>query len=285
MRDGAPDSTTSARRFTGTIGLAVILCAACGSPQVGQQASSDRMNKIIEQFERGEPALANEHWRIISLEHNPFLIDDLETFLQELEAEDVSRPRLTPVVRIAHEADQNFHHVVKEFLDAGAFGIVLPQVRTAEQVATFVRAMRYPPQRGALYPEPRGRRGWAPGGAMRLWGLESDEYARKADVWPLNPEGELLAIIMIETRESVENIDEILQVPGLGGALIGRADLSMSFGVGTPAANGAAPEVEAAIGTVAEACVRHNIICGIYAQENLEDRVEQGFRLFPVAPN
>lgn len=284
MRQEASDSPTSARRLTWSLGLAVILCAACGSQPVAPQTSSDRMNKIIEQFERDEPALAGEHWRIVSLEHNPFLVDDLEAFLQELEAEGASRPRLTPVVRIAHEADQDIHHAVKEFLDAGAFGIVLPQVRTAEQVARFVRAMRYPPQRGAQYPEPRGRRGWAPGGALRLWGLASDDYARKADVWPLNPEGELLAIIMVETQESVENIDEIFQVPGLGGALVGRADLSLSLGIGTPAANGTAPEVEAAIVTVGEACVRHNIICGIYAQEDVEERVEQGFRLFPVAP-
>ena len=285
MRDGALDSPTSVRYITAALGLAVILGAACGSQPESPQTSGVRMNKIIEQYERGEPALANEHWRIVSLEHSPFLVDDLEAFLAELEAEGAPRPRLTPVVRIAHEADQDFHHAVKEFLDAGAFGIVLPQVRTADQVTRFVRAMRYPPQGGSMYPDPRGRRGWAPGGAMRLWGLESDDYARKADVWPLNPDGELLAIIMVETREAVENIDEIFQVPGLGGALIGRADLSMSYGVGTPAANGAAPEVEAAIDTVAEACVRHSIICGIYAAENVEERVAQGFRLFPVASN
>ena len=241
-----------------------------------------RLNKIIERFEQGEAALANEHWRIMSLEHSPFLVDDLEVFLDGLREEGVGRPRLTPIVRIPHEADEDFHHAVKQILDAGAMGIVLPQVRTADEVTKLVRAMRYPPQRGAQYPEPRGRRGWGPTAATRVWGVTADEYARKADVWPLNPEGELLAIAMVETREIVENIDEILQVPGLGGLLIGAADLSLSLGVGTPAANSGAPEVQAAIRTVGDACKRHNALCGIYALSDVEAMGEQGFTLFPI---
>ena len=282
MRRGVLNLTTSARRIAWAVGLAVTLCAVLVSWPDAQQASSGRLNKIIEQFEKGELALANEHWRITSLEHNPFLLDDLEAFLTELESEGASRPRLTPVVRIPHEADQDFHHVVKQFLDAGAFGIVLPQVRTPEEVTKLVRAMRYPPQRGAQYPEPRGRRGWGPTAATRLWGVDANEYARKADVWPLNPEGELLAMIMIETRESVENIDALLQVPGLGGLLIGPSDLSLSLGVGTPAANPTAPEVQAAIKTVGEACVRHNVICGVYTRPDMDALTEQGFKLFPI---
>ncbi|MDE2907142.1 MAG: aldolase/citrate lyase family protein, partial [Acidobacteriota bacterium] len=190
--------------------------------------------------------------------------------------------RLTPIVRIPHEADQAYHHVVKQILDAGAMGIVLPQVRTAAEVDHLVRAMRYPPQAGAAHPEPRGRRGWGPTGARRVWNMDNDEYARRADVWPLNPDGELLAIVMIETRESVENIDEILQVPGLGGVLIGPSDLSLSLGVGTPAANPRAPEVEEAIEAVGQACMRHNSLCGIYTGSDVEARGAQGYKLFPV---
>ena len=257
------NTTTFARHIVWAIGLTVTVWAALTSWPAAQQGPSARLNKIIEQFEKGEAALGNEHWRTISLEHNPFMVDDLEAFLNELEGESAGRPRLTPIVRINHEADTDFHHVVKQILDAGALGISLPLVRSPEEVTKLVRAMRYPPQRGAQYPEPRGRRGWGPTGATRVWNLSADEYARKADVWPLNPEGELLAIIMCETRECVENIDEILQVPGLGAVMIGPGDLSLSLGVGTPAANPGAPEVEAAIKTVAEACMRHNVPCGV----------------------
>ena len=209
-------------------------------------------------------ALGNEHWRTISLEHNPFMVDDLEAFLNEIEAEGAGRPRLTPIVRIHHEADQDFHHAVKQILDAGAFGDRPPagpqpggghqtgprDAVSAAAWGTVSRATRSarmgspPPRPGSGTCRPTSTRG-------------------KADVWPLNPEGELLAIIMCETRECVENIDEILQVPGLGAVMIGSADLSLALGVGTPAANPGAPEVEAAIKTVAEACMRHNVPCGI----------------------
>ena len=272
---------TATRRAAWAIGLAVALGAGLVAAPAAQE-SGGRLNRIIEQFEAGEAALANEHWRIVSLEHNPFLVDDLEAFLGELVEQGGARPRLTPIVRIPHEADQPYHHVVKQILDAGAMGIVLPQVRTAAEVDHLVRAMRYPPQAGAEYPEPRGRRGWGPTGARRVWSMDNDEYARRADVWPLNPDGELLAIIMIETRESVENIDEILQVPGLGGVLIGPSDLSLSLGVGTPAANPRAPEVEEAIETVGQACMRHNALCGIYTSSDVEARGAQGYKLFPV---
>ena len=283
MMDKARKTTTpGGRAIAWVIGIAVAVGAVFASLPTAQQGSSGRLNKIIEQFEKGEPALAGDHWQINSLEHNPFLVDDLETFLNELEAEDASRPRLTPIVRIPHEADQDFHHVVKQLLDAGAMGIVLPQVKTPAQVTKLVRAMRYPPQRGAQYPEPPGRRGWGPTAATRVWNVDAQEYARKADVWPLNPDGELLAIAMVETREMIDNIDAILEVPGLGGVLIGPSDLSMALGVGTPAANPNAPEVQAAIETVGAACKRHNALCGIYTRSEVEARQEQGFMLFPI---
>ena len=272
---------TSIRRAAWAMGLAGALCAGLAAAPAAQE-SGGRLNRIIEQFEAGEAALANEHWRIVSLEHNPFLVDDLEAFFGELVDQGGARPRLTPIVRIPHEADQAYHHVVKQILDAGAMGIVLPQVRTAAEIDALVRAMRYPPQAGAEHPEPRGRRGWGPTGARRVWNMDNDEYARRADVWPLNPNGELLAIVMIETRESVANIDEILQVPGLGGVLIGPSDLSLSLGVGTPAANPRAPEVEEAIEAVGQACMRHNALCGIYTSSDVEARGAQGFKLFPV---
>src|SRR5438128_2310256 len=85
-------------------------------------------------------------------------------------------------------------------------------------------------QAGAKYPSPAGIRGWGPSAAARYWGLTNAEYAQRADVWPLNPDGELLAIAIIESREGVKNVEEILRVPGLGGVLIGPADLSLSLG-------------------------------------------------------
>ncbi|OCX66258.1 hypothetical protein BFP70_06030 [Thioclava sp. SK-1] len=61
-----------------------------------------------------------------------------------------------------------------------------------------------------------GSRGDAPKVALRYWGLSVPEYYVRADVEPLVPEGEIMAIMMIESVEAIEDLDEILQVPGLG---------------------------------------------------------------------
>ena len=275
---------TAAWRTAWTIGIGALLCTACtAGPEA--QGSDGRLNRIIEQFENGDIALAGEHLQVVSLEHNPFRMDDLEAFLGELESEGASRPRLAPLVRLAHEADQEYRHVVKQILDAGAMGIILPQVGNPADATRFVQSMRYPPQRGTAYPEPRGVRGWAPIGAMRVWGLSPNEYAARADVWPLNPDGELLALAMIESREAVANIEAILQVPGISGIIVGPGDLSMALGVGTPAAATTAPEVEEVIETVGAACIRHEALCGIYyPASNIEARSAQGFKLFPLPP-
>ena len=257
--------------FFWSTGIAVAL-GTLVAPLAGAQEG--RLNKIIEQFENGEPSLVGEHWQLNDLEHNPFQIDEFESFLNEIEAEGALRPGLTTVVRIPYEANQDYRHYVKQMLDAGAMGIVLPQVKTPADVTKLVQAMRYPPQRRSEYPEPAGQRGWGPSAAIRVWNVDGQEYASKADLWPLNPNGELLAIAMVETREIIDNIDVILKVPGLGGLLIGPADLSMALGVGNPGPNSSAPEVVAAIAKVGAACKRHNALCGIYMRSDVEARQE-----------
>ena len=246
-----------------------------------QLEPTGRLNKIIEQFEKGEPALVGEHWQLNDLEHNAFQQDEFESFLNEIQSEQAPRPRLTPVVRIPFEAHQDYGHYVKQMLDVGAMGIVLPQAKTPDDITKLVKSMRYPPQRNTEYSEPAGVRGWGPSAAIRVWNVESQDYARRADVWPLNPNGELLALAMVETKEIVDNIDAILAVPGLSGLLIGPADLSLALGVGNPGPNVNAPEVIEAIEKVGAACRRHNALCGIYMRSDIEERQEQGFMLFP----
>ena len=267
--------------FFWSIGIAVAIGMMVAPLSSAQQGSSGRLNKIIEQFENGEPSLVGEHWQLNDLEHNGFQLDEFESFLNGIENEGASRPGLTPVVRIPYEASQDYGHYVKQMLDVGAMGIILPQVKTPAEVTKLVQTMRYPPQRGGEYPEPAGRRGWGPSAAIRVWNVDGQKYASKADLWPLNPNGELLAIAMVETREIVDNIDAILQVPGLGGLLIGPADLSLALGVGNPGPNSSAPEVLEAIAKVGAACKRHNALCGIYMRSDVEERKEQGFMLFP----
>jgi 4-hydroxy-2-oxoheptanedioate aldolase len=278
----------SHRAFPGLIGISITLCV--GLMQVAPMAQSGagtpkakvRLNQIIEQFEQGKPAFMNEHWQFISLEHTLLLDNYLKAMTSLRPTEGAVRPRLTPIVRIAQSADEDFKSIVKQVLDDGAFGVILPDVKTKEEVMRLVAAMRYPQQPGSKYPKPEGVRGWGPTGATRMMGgISNLEHHYKADLWPLNPDGELLAIVMIETREAVKNIDEILKVPGLGGALIGPADLSLALGVGDPAPNTTAPAVEAATATVAKACVALKKLCGSFEVSDVNARVAQGFRLIP----
>ncbi len=105
------------------------------------------------------------------------------------------------------------------------------------------------------------------------------DYHARADVWPLDPQGELLAMMFIESRAGVENIEEIITVPGLGGIFIGPSDLSTSMGYTSPAA----PEVEQAIQTVLGACLEHDVPCAITTgQGSVQQRIDQGFRFVTV---
>ncbi len=271
----------SGRRWTWLAGVALLAMSAWPSGPSAQIARKVRLNQIIEQLEQGKPAFMTEHWQFIEMEHSPYQIDQVTKILTELRPEGAARPRLTPIVRIPPEGDEVIKSTVKQVLDQGAMGIIVPNVRTREEAARIVEAMRYPPQRGAKFPQPVGIRGWGPTRAAAYWRLDNSEYARRADVWPLNPDGELLAIAMIESREAIQNIDAILSVPGLS-VLVGPADLSLSLGVGNPGGNPTAPEVEAATATVARACVaRKTAACGTFESPNPRARLAQGFKFFP----
>ena len=185
------------------------------------------------------------------------------------------RQRVTPLARLAPYGREQTQWAVKQALDLGLMGIIFPAIDTAEQALNAVRAMRYPQRRGAPYVEPRGQRGSGPAAAAWFWGLSTSEYVRHADLWPLNPAGDLVAIMMIESAEGLRNVTEIAAVPGVAGFYVGPSDLSNSLGVARNA-----PEVEEAIETIVSACQAHSIVCGITASAaDMRRRTEQGFRM------
>jgi 4-hydroxy-2-oxoheptanedioate aldolase len=271
----------------GRIGTVLAVVAAFGvlvSTLAAQQAGGkpQRINQIIEQFEQGKPAIANEHWTFFTLTNSPFMLPELQKHLASLAVEG-ARPRMTPIVRIAQWGGQEIGDIVKQLLSQGVLGIIVPEVHTKEQAARLVRAMRWPPQRGSKIPTPVGDRGCCPAGAPAYWGLSLHDYFVRSDMWPLNRDGELLALVMVESREAIKNINEILSVPGLGGVLVGPHDLSLSLGVGLPESNPGAPEVEEATLSVAKACGLHKALCGTFSTtQNVDARVAQGFKLFPL---
>ena len=269
-------------------GLITVLAAA-GLVLGGDLLTSDgraqermRLNKAIEAIENGEPAIANRHWRFIDMEHAPFSGERLQRILAEMydDRDGSGRMRLTPFVRVPQDGDEDFKWAVKQVLDLGAFGVFLPHVDTGEEAVRFVRAMRYPPMRGAAEPEPRGERGWGPNRAARLWGVaDTTEYHARADVWPLNPAGELFAVAMIESQEAVDNIRDILAAP-VSAIIVVPGDMSIDLGLGPAPGPENHPEVDEAFRTVLEACqAQDRVICGCGdAANRLQQRIDEGWQ-------
>src|SRR3989475_2020392 len=140
-------------------------------------------------------------------------------------------PKVTPLVRIPPNGGEMNQWIAKQVLDIGVFGIIFPHVSTVEEARNAVSACRYPRLPGALLSQPPGIRGDAPARAAHYWGLTQQEYYARADVWPLAPQGEILAIIQCEDTKAIENLPRILQeVRGIGVVLIGEGDLSQELG-------------------------------------------------------
>jgi 4-hydroxy-2-oxoheptanedioate aldolase len=296
-RTGATSSRSQVK--SSTLVSLLIVCSLSISSSLfaqGRDASgkgTPYLNGIIERFEAGLPSFHDEHWcNLPGMEGNPFALPQIEQALADLKPAGADKPRCLPVVRIDYYGDQDYKHLVSGLLNQGLGGIIVPMMDNVADVINAVAAMRLPPRNDMpdALRYPYGNRGWNAGAAYRLWGLNANQYATIADVWPLNPQGELMVFIMIETPTAVREIRNILAVPGVSGVLIGGADLSMAMGLGNPGPNYNIPEVEAEIQKVADACVDMGKLCGSYisppdgvcpdATCGVAYRVKQGFRLF-----
>ncbi len=144
-------------------------------------------------------------------------------------------------------------------LDSGAAGVVVPQVRTVDDVAAAVAACRYPPV---------GRRGIAP--------RRASDYGRDAAYVPA-ADDLVTCCVQIETREALERLDEILQVPGLDTILVGPNDLAASLG---HTADLDHADVESAIAHIVERARSAGVPAGIWVQTPAmaKARRDQGFR-------
>jgi 4-hydroxy-2-oxoheptanedioate aldolase len=216
------------------------------------------------------------------MEHNPLDFPALQAFLVGMTDRGLIlrkgslQPNVALMARFPPEADQS-QWVVKQALDIGLMGVIFNGVDSRDQALIAVRTMRYPQLKGSPYPEPAGLRGYAPASATWAWGVNAAEYERRADLWPLNPEGDLLAVIMIESEEGVKNVDAIASVPGVGALFVGAgSDLSRSLGVPQTA-----PELEAAFQQVLAGCRRHGVACAISAATGADvaRRVREGWRI------
>lgn len=249
-------------------------------------AAQGRVNPMIARLESGGIA-DGEVLTFIDMEHNPYVIGDLRKMLDDVAAQKGPDGKLlkAPIVRVPMYGNEPSAWAALQVLDLGALGVVFQSIENKASAERVVASMRFPPQKGSsVAPFPRGTRSGAPRGGKTLV-MSADELLARADVWPLNPKGELMTIVMIESVEGVKNIDSILSVPGIGAILVGSYDLSLSHGDGPPK-NGPKPyaaDTEGAIQKIAQACGRHKVVCGIAAgggKEYREQLVKWGYRMF-----
>ena len=227
---------------------------------------------------------------IFEMEHNGYDISALRNCLQYLlnrrqivESKTLA-PAVTPMVRIPPNGGEMNQWVAKQVLDSGVYGILWPHISTVQEAYNAVASCRYARLESAPRFEPRGQRGDAPATAARYWGLTAQEYYDRADVWPLDPKGEILVAIMCEDVVGMKNLPKILkEVPGIGAVIIGEGDLSQNLGFPRQYDH---PTVAGAIGEILSICKAHNVACGHphVDEKNVKTVVEQGFKWLMPKP-
>ena len=121
--------------------------------------------------------------------------------------------------------------MVQQALAQGVHGVHLARARDPEGVKRFVQVARYPIHKQAIDIVGVGLRGWGSHTfAAWVWGLNAQEYLQKADVWPLNTEGEIMLGVKLEDQQALDRAAETLSVPGLAFAEHGPRDLGLSYG-------------------------------------------------------
>lgn len=160
-------------------------------------------------------------------------------------------------------------------LNLGVSGIMFVSVESAAEAEAGIKAMRFA-SKGGTRSEDVGQ-------APALWGMSEKEYKAKADLWPLNPSGELVNWTIIESKAGLEKVREIAAVKGVGVLWPGAGTLRGLFS--TTDASGARKldeaAWEAAIQKVLAACKEFKVACGYPANANdIELRMKQGFSVF-----
>ena len=203
-------------RRTVTVFLAFALV---GSAAFGAEAK--RLNRLIELFERGDAAVgiyvgarapnvarvvgnSGLDFFIVDMEHDVYDYREVQRFLLHVSDAhrypigDSKRPTPVPLVKIAHRGTWDPQYDVAASFKAGpVLGVMVPFVESRADLEKAVAAARVPEQ-------------------LHFEGLGREERRRRLDVWPLNPDGEILVVAMIESPNGVRNIEEIVDTPGLG---------------------------------------------------------------------
>ena len=232
-----------------------------------------RKNRLKEIFKSGKSAvngwlqipnsftaelMANQNWDSLTLDMQHGVID-YSNAVEMLQA--ISTTEVVPMARV----NWNEPGQIMKILDAGAYGIICPMVSNNKEAENFVKACLYPPN---------GYRSYGP---IRGLVYGGPDYADQAN-------NEILKFAMIETKESLENLDEIMKTTGLDGIYIGPADLSLAIGEKPSFDKPEGDPVYEVIMKILDHAKKNNIIAGIQngQPEYAEKMINKGFQLVTI---
>ena len=167
--------------------------------------------------------------------------------------------------------------MVKQILDTGVAGLMFPHIETAEQAINALKAVRYPQPAGAPNVAPEGVRGASNAIAARYWGMSGREYELRSDVWGLQPDADMLLILIIENKLGVENVRDIARTLKTAHVKVilwaGGGDMSLSYGHDEKL-------TQAGLDAVITAGQEFGLPVGINGTRDFKRRYEQGVRVF-----
>ncbi|MBN1442456.1 MAG: 2,4-dihydroxyhept-2-ene-1,7-dioic acid aldolase, partial [Planctomycetes bacterium] len=189
-------------------------------------------------------------------EHSAVDLPATQVLFQAMRA---GNPECAPLVRLAG----NRYEITKQYLDAGAQGVIAPLINSADEARELVRAAKYPPE-----------------GARGVGYCRANAYGADFDRAVLQANEQTLVCVQIEHIDAVNRVDEILSTPGVDAAFIGPYDLTASMGITGRFDH---PEAVAAMARVFDACRRHGVAPGVHVvppdPEQVASRIREGYRL------
>ena len=202
--------------------------------------------------------MANQGWDSLTIDMQHGVVD-YPNALQMLQA--ISTTEVVPMARV----NWNEPGQIMKILDAGSYGVICPMISNREQAEKFVQACMYPP---------KGYRSFGPIRGLMYGGADYGDHANE----------EILKIAMIETKEALEKLDEIMKTPGVDGIYIGPADLSFAIGQKPNFDNPeGSPQYEKIVSILSHA-KKNNIIAGIHnsTPEYAKKMIDLGFQFVTV---
>jgi 4-hydroxy-2-oxoheptanedioate aldolase len=201
--------------------------------------------------------MAHAGWDSVTVDMQHGLMG-IETAIQMMQA--ISTSDAVPMARVTW----NDPGQIMRLLDGGAYGIICPMINSAADCQSFISACKYPPE---------GIRSFGPTRARVYGGMDYADHANE----------EIMTFAMIETKESMNNIEQILSVTGLDAVFVGSGDLKLSL-TGKAGHATTSPLFDQAVEKILSLCTTHEIIPGIWCAtiEEAKEMSAMGFRFIAV---